>query len=151
MATVDCVIDVPPGEVFAVLSNGWYYSNWVVGTSHMRAVEAAWPAAGSKLFHASGAWPLVVRDESVVEHVEPDHRLVLTVRGWPLGEARVVLLLEPEGSATRITMSEEPIAGPGRLARNRLGEALLLRRNTESLARLTALTERRTTPIATGV
>jgi uncharacterized protein YndB with AHSA1/START domain len=144
MATVDCHIEAPLARVFAVLSDGWYYSNWVVGTSHVQAVEAAWPAAGSKLFHVSGAWPLVLRDESVVEQVEPDHRLVLTVRGWPLGEARVVLLLEREGEATRVTMSEEPVTGLGRLARNRLGDALLLRRNTESRARLTALAERRT-------
>ena len=27
----------------------------------MRAVESTWPAVGSRLFHASGAWPVVTR------------------------------------------------------------------------------------------
>lgn len=71
MATVDCSIAATPAEVFAVLANGWFYSNWVVGTSHMRAVEAEWPERGSRLFHATGVWPVVVRDESVVEQADP--------------------------------------------------------------------------------
>lgn len=43
-------------------------------------------------------------------------------------------------------MSETPIAGPGKSLHNPATEALLTRRNIESLARLAALTERRTTP-----
>ena len=88
MATVTAHIDVPPARVYAVLANGWYYSGWVVGTSHMRAVEDAWPAAGSRLFHSSGVWPAVLADETMVEEVSPNERLVLTVRARPLGQAR---------------------------------------------------------------
>jgi uncharacterized protein YndB with AHSA1/START domain len=147
MATVDCVIAAPPAEVFAVLADGWSYSNWVVGTSHMRAVEANWPEQGSRLFHATGVWPVVLlRDESLVEQVETGHRLVLTVRGWPLGEARVTLDLVAEDDRTRVTMSETPTSGPGRWLHNPLNEAVLARRNTEALARLTAIAERRTSP-----
>ena len=72
MAKVVRLVHASPSRVFEVLANGWYYSNWVVGTSHMRA---EWPAAGSRLHHASGAWPFVARDESVVEEVEPTARL----------------------------------------------------------------------------
>jgi hypothetical protein len=85
VATVSCHIDAEPDAVFAVLAEGWFYSNWVVGTSHVKAVEDAWPAAGSKLHHASGAWPLVARDETVVEEVQPGRVLGLLARGRPLG------------------------------------------------------------------
>jgi uncharacterized protein YndB with AHSA1/START domain len=132
--------------VFAVLADGWLYSNWVVGTSHMRAVEANWPAVGSRLHHAAGVWPAVARDESVVEELEPDRRLVLTAKGRPFGEARVVIELEASGETTRITMTETPTAGPGKWIHNPLTEALLVRRNVEALARLAALAERRTQP-----
>ena len=135
-----------PDDVFAVLSDGWTYSNWVVGTSHMRAVEAHWPALGSRLFHASGAWPAVVRDDSVVTEVEPGRVLQLQAHGRPFGEATVRLELDPEGDGCRITMTETPTAGPGKWLHNPLSEAILVRRNTESLARLCALAERRTAP-----
>ncbi len=147
MATVNCYIAAPPSQVFAALCDGWYYSGWVVGTSHVRAVDADWPAVGSRIHHAAGVWPLVTRDETLVEEVDLDHRLVLTARGRPLGEARVVITLAGESPGTRLTMEETPTAGPGQWLHNPATEALLIRRNTESLARLTALAERRTQPV----
>lgn len=146
MATVTCYIAASPPQVFATLSNGWYYSNWVVGTSHVRAVDESWPAVGSRIHHAAGVWPLVGRDETVVDEVESDRLLVLTARGRPIGQARVVIELAAEHDGTRVTMHETPTAGPGRWLHNRATEALLSRRNTESLARLSALAERRTRP-----
>jgi hypothetical protein len=146
MATVSCLIEADPDAVFAVLSEGWFYSNWVVGTSHVRAVQDAWPAAGSKLYHASGVWPVVARDETVVEQTQPGRLLVLLARGRPLGEARVRIELAPSGTGTRVTMHEAPVAGPGKWLHNPLAEMVLTRRNTESLARLTALVERHPTP-----
>ena len=146
VASVTATVQAPPAAVFAVLADGWLYSNWVVGTSHMRAVEADWPAVGSRLHHATGVWPLVTRDESVVEEVEDGRRLVLTAKGGRLGEARVVVELEPAGTGSRVTMAETPITGPSKWVRNRVSEAILLRRNAETLARLAALAERRTQP-----
>lgn len=55
MATNSIHINATPQDVFAVIADGWAYGNWVVGTSHMRAVETDWPAAGSRLFHSVGA------------------------------------------------------------------------------------------------
>jgi uncharacterized protein YndB with AHSA1/START domain len=136
MSTVTRSIKASPSQVFAVLANGWAYSNWVVGTSHMRAVDANWPAPGSALYHAAGLWPLVVRDKSVVEAVEPDRSMTLTAKGRPLGEARVMIELESDGDGTLVTMHETPMAS----------EALLDRRNVESLARLAAIAERRSEP-----
>lgn len=145
-ATVSCFVAGTPSQVFATLSDGWYYSGWVVGTSHVRAVDVDWPAVGSRIHHASGVWPAVLRDETVVEQVEPNSLLVLTAQGRPLGQARVVIKLAAEEDGTRVTMHETPTAGPGRWLHNPATAALLTRRNTESLARLTALAERRTQP-----
>ena len=36
MATVTTHIGVSPTAVYAVLANGWHYSGWVAGTSHMQ-------------------------------------------------------------------------------------------------------------------
>jgi hypothetical protein len=146
MAVNTARIEADRAATFAVLADGWMYSNWVVGTSHMRAVQASWPAVGSKLFHAAGVWPVATRDETVVDAMEPDRRLELTAKGWPVGEAKVVIELEDDGSATKVTMRETPSAGPGQWLHNPLSEALLVRRNTEALARLAALVERRTEP-----
>ena len=146
MATTSTHINASPAEVFAVLSDGWSYTNWVVGTSHMRAVEASWPQVGSKLHHAVGAWPLMRRDETVVEEVETDRRIALTAKGRPFGEALVVLELEPSGDGCEVTMHETPSAGPGRWLPEHVIDTMLVPRNNEALARLSALVERRTEP-----
>ncbi len=57
MATVSRVVAASPDQVWAVLADGWAYSNWVTGTSHMRAVAADWPAVGSKIHHRLGCGP----------------------------------------------------------------------------------------------
>jgi uncharacterized protein YndB with AHSA1/START domain len=150
MATVTTYIDVAPSEVYSVLANGWYYSGWVVGTSHVRAVEETWPAVGSRLFHASGVWPAALADETSVDEVTPNERLVMTARGRPLGEARIEIALTGEGDGTRVTLTETPIRGPGRWLHNRVADAILHRRNVESLARLAATSERRTSPRGSG-
>jgi len=146
MAQVDRHVAAAPDEVFAVLADGWSYSNWVVGASHIRAVDAAWPAAGSTLHHASGNWPLTLDDETRVETLDPGRSLVLLARGRPLGEARIELTVTPEDGGTRVTMTESPVSGPGHWLHNPVSEFLLAKRNEESLARLAAIAERRTTP-----
>src|SRR4051794_1332630 len=118
MAVLSTHVRAGRAETFAVLADGWKYSNWVVGTSHMRAVEANWPAVGSRLFHASGPWPLSMRDETVVEEMEPDRRLVLLARGRPFGEARIEIDLEDDGDGSRITLREDPVSGPGKWLHN---------------------------------
>jgi hypothetical protein len=141
-------VDASPDEVFAILSDGWTYTNWVVGASHMRAVDSAWPEPGSRLHHAAGVWPLLVNDETQVEASEPGHKLTLIARGRPLGEARVVLELTADGGGTRIEMTELPLTGPATWLPSTPIDTLLARRNVESLARLAALVERRTEPEA---
>ena len=146
MASVSRHIAASPTQVFAVLADGWAYSNWVTGTSHMRAVNAGWPAVGSKIHHASGIWPAVNRDETVVENVVTGQQLELTARGRPFGQAHIIIQLHSDGEGTRVDMTETPTAGPGKWLNNPATEALLIRRNNESLARLAAIAERRTEP-----
>lgn len=146
MATNSIHIAATPQAVFDVLGDGWLYALWVVGTSHMRAVDAAWPAVGTKIHHAAGAWPMITRDETEVCAVEPGHRLELMARGRPFGEASIVIELSAEHDQCLVTMHEQPVKGPGKVLHNPASEALLTRRNTESLNRLAALCERRTEP-----
>jgi uncharacterized protein YndB with AHSA1/START domain len=146
MARVERYIQAIPEDVFEVLSDGWSYSNWVVGTSHMRAVGDQWPNVGSKLFHSSGVWPAALRDETEVEEVVTNERLVMMARGRPFGEARVKVHLRLRGTGTHVVLIEEPVSGPGAWVDNPVSEMLLRRRNIEALARLAAIAERRTTP-----
>lgn len=81
VATVSVTIRATPAAAYAVLADGWAYAGWVVGASHVRAVQADWPAAGSRLFQASGTWPLLMEDDTRVEQVDPGRRLVLLAHG----------------------------------------------------------------------
>jgi hypothetical protein len=112
----------------------------------VQAVEKAWPAVGSRLFHASGVWPAALVDETSIDEVAANERLVMTARGRPFGEARIEITLTAEGEGTRVALTETPISGPGRWLHNRIAETILHHRNVESLARLAAICERRTTP-----
>ena len=143
-------IDVaaPVDRVWAVLSDGFTYPAWVVGASHVRAVDEAWPAPGSRLHHSVGAWPVLLHDSTRVESVEEGRALVLLAHGRPIGDARVRFDLAPahEGACT-VVMTEDAIdsrtqdAGPGPVR-----AMLISARNRETLARLAALCERRTAP-----
>ena len=146
MATNTRLIDASPASVWEVLADGWLLSGWVVGCSHMRAVEAGWPAAGTRAFHTFGVWPLAVRDQSEVEESEPERRLVLTARARPFGAGRVTLDLEPEAGGTRVTMHEVALTGPKVLTRSPVVELAVKLRNVEALNRLAARAEHRVTP-----
>ena len=63
----------------------------------------------------------------------------------PVGVAEVRLELAPEGSGTRVTMTEHPIGGPILRFANRLLDLLIHARNAESLRRLGRLAEERAT------
>lgn len=146
MGTVSSHIAVPPARVFEVLADGWRYTGWVVGASHVRAVGATWPAVGARIHHSFGVWPLVLQDETTIEVSEPPSRLVLLAKGRPLGEARVDLRLDPEGDGTRVTMTESVVKGPGQAVPQVVLGRLIDARNREALARLAALAERPAEP-----
>src|SRR5919112_1120498 len=107
------IVRAPAEAVFSVLSDGWSYSDWVVGTAHIRDVDPAWPAPGSRLHHKAGPWPFSLHDSSTVVSMTPNRELTLKAGLWPLGQARVRIRLEPEGAAaTRVTIEEDFEAGP---------------------------------------
>lgn len=146
MASTSQLIEASPAEVFAVLADGWTYSNWVVGTSHIRAVEANWPEVGSRLHHAVGPWPMLARDHTVVEEVRPDKEIVLFASESAMGAARIRITLEQADDGCLVTMDETPISGPGKWLHNPAQDALLHRRNRETLHRLRAPVRRFTEP-----
>lgn len=131
-------------DVWAVLADGWLYASWVVGASTIRDVDATWPAPGSRIHHSVGLWPILIKDKTVVLESTPDQQLVLQARGWPLGEARVDIRLEPhdDGGCT-IVIDEEPTHGPGVLSPHALREVAIGPRNRETLYRLALLAEGR--------
>jgi uncharacterized protein YndB with AHSA1/START domain len=143
VALTQATVQAPPDRVFAVLSDGWWYSDWVVGTAHIRDVDPDWPAVGSQLHHKAGPWPISLADSSTVVVVEQDRRLRLHAGLWPLGEAVVDIRLEPvDGGRTRVLMYENFERGPLLGLRNKLNDLLLHRRNVEALRRLADLAER---------
>ena len=129
--------------VWEVLSDGWLYPVWVVGATRMRDVDAAWPAVGARLHHSAGVWPAVVNDETRVEALEPGRRMQLRAKGWPLGEADVVIELEPAGEHTVVRIREDAATGPGRLVPGLLRTPVMTWRNSETLRRLAFVCEGR--------
>ncbi|GIM66120.1 polyketide cyclase [Winogradskya consettensis] len=143
VANVQRIVPARPDQVFAVLADGWTYSDWVVGTAHIRDVDASWPQKGAKLHHKAGPWPVSLHDSSEVLAVVPDRSLKLRAGLWPAGEATITFELEPAGPAsTKITMIEEFHAGPLNWIHNKLNDLILHRRNIESLRRLSDIATR---------
>jgi hypothetical protein len=132
--------------VYDVLADGWLFTGWVVGASHIRAVDSRWPATGTSIHHAFGVWPLVIRDTTAVEASEPSKRMVLLANGRPFGKARVDIQLAADGDGTRVTMGETLVSGPGRAVPKAVLDRVINARNRESLARLAALAEQPTAP-----
>lgn len=137
------VLRCPPERVFEVLADGWLYPSWVVGASRMREVEGDWPAPGAKLHHSVGTWPALLDDVTVAREWSPPERAVMRARGWPIGEADVMIEVRaiPEGSLVRIR--ETPCKGPATLVPRWLTDAVLRWRNAETLQRLAFLAEGR--------
>ncbi|CAN7304344.1 SDR family NAD(P)-dependent oxidoreductase [Knoellia sp. LjRoot47] len=127
-------------RVWDVLADGWSYATWVVGTARIRDVDTAWPAPGSRIHHSVGLWPALLSDTTSVEECVTGRRLVLKARGWPLGEARVEIDIEPDGpQSCTVTMTEDAISGPGSLPPRIVRQAMILPRNSEALRRLAYL------------
>ncbi|MFV8173513.1 SRPBCC family protein [Mycolicibacterium peregrinum] len=133
-------------QVWDVIADGWTYSQWVVGNTRMRAVDASWPAPGSVIHHTIGIWPVVINDETEVESCKPAAEIMLLAKTRPFGMARIVLRLTDTPTGSRVEMAEVPVGGPLNWIPRRLALLAVYPRNRESIERLVSLAERRTTP-----
>ena len=142
MAENEVVIDASCERVFAVLSDGPRYHQWVMGAADVRAADEAWPAPGARIHHSTGAGPLTIDDSTEVVACEPPRRLELLAHLGPLGSFRVEFKLDAlAGNRTCVTMEEAPVEGVSRLA-GPVGDAVGRLRNMLSLARLKTIAER---------
>jgi hypothetical protein len=144
------VMDVGADRVFAVLADGWTYSDWVVGTAHIRDVDADWPSPGAEIHHKAGPWPFSIKDRSTSLECEPGRLLVLKVKLWPLGAGLARIVLDRLGAdTTRVTIYEQFTEGPLIGLRNKVNDVMLHYRNRETLRRLADLAARREIPAPT--
>ncbi|MDQ0642987.1 SRPBCC family protein [Microbacterium murale] len=134
-------MNCPPDAVFRVLADGWLYPSWVVGASRMRDVDAAWPQPGAKLHHSVGVWPALLDDTTSSVTWNPPRLMVMTARGWPIGEARVTIDVKPFGGGCLVRIQEEAVSGPAKAIPRVLTDVLLQWRNAETLHRLAYLAE----------
>ena len=141
--SVSRIVEATPDKVWEVLSDGWLYPLWVVGATRMRDVDDHWPAVGARLHHSAGVWPLLVNDTTEVLELTPGSSLRLRARGWPAGEAEVVVELQPNGEHTLVEIHEDAMTGPGRLVPAVVRHPMLHWRNVEALRRLAAVAEGR--------
>ncbi|QNE45671.1 SRPBCC family protein [Glaciihabitans sp. INWT7] len=132
-----------PEDVFAVLADGWVFTTWVVGASRMRDVDENWPAVGSALQHSFGVWPALINDETTVLECDPPRHLVMQPKGWPLGEAKVVIDVKARGNGSVVRIEEFAVAGPASWIPRPVLDFALYRRNVETLQRLAFIAEGR--------
>lgn len=140
---VNCAVAVPPDVVWKTLSDGWMYSQWVVGAVAIRDVDSEWPEKGSRIHHSVGIWPVLIDDNTEVIDAVPNHRLVLRARAWPIGETTVDIRLVETSSGTDVSLMEDAASGRGRLLPRVVRQRLFSVRNTESLQRLALIAEGR--------
>ena len=70
--------------------------------------------------------------------------LVLRAKGWPAGEAEVVITVTPAGGEScTVAMAEDAVTGPGTLMPRPLRQLAIGPRNVEALRRLAYLAEGR--------
>jgi uncharacterized protein YndB with AHSA1/START domain len=141
VARTETFISAPPERVFEVLADADSYGYWVVGSDHIRGADHDFPAVGSKFHHTVGWGPVKINDHTEVVDAHPPFRLELKAKARPLGTARVVMLMQPRGEGTHVTMIEDAGDPLTKLVFNPLTHLLVRGRNVESLRRLKELAE----------
>lgn len=141
MANNQRLLRCSPEDVFRVLADGWLYPSWVVGASRIRAVDEAWPAPQSRIQHSFGIWPMLLDDSTYVTEWDAPRRARFRARGWPVGEAFVVIEVKPRGDGCVVRIVEDAVEGPGLLVPRFIRSIGIHYRNTETLRRLGYLAE----------
>jgi hypothetical protein len=84
-----------------------------------------------------GSWPFLIDDSTSVTAVETGRKLELLARGWPMGEAKIVITLEDLGGhQCRVSIAEDAVRGPGKVVPKVLRDPVIGVRNRETLKRL---------------
>jgi uncharacterized protein YndB with AHSA1/START domain len=127
----------PPDDVFAVLADGRRYADWVVGAKRVRDVDESWPEPGSCFHHEVGVGPLSIKDSSKLLAMDPPRQVVLEVRAWPAGKARVTITVSARaGGGSEVLLEEVPTDGLAKAVDSWPLRRLTMLRNVESLRRL---------------
>lgn len=136
-------IQAPPQAVFDVLCDPASYAMWVVGSKHIRGVDADWPQPGSRIHHIVGWGPFEDHDTTEVLAFDSPKLIRLEARAWPFGTAEVEMTLEPAGGGTDLRLTETPQRGPAARFHNPVMQIGLKARNLWSLRRLGRWVEER--------
>jgi carbon monoxide dehydrogenase subunit G len=137
-------VDAPTGAVWAVLSDPETYPDFVPGAKYERDHDPEWPAVGAKLHHTIGFGPLVLRDATTVEAVDPGSCLTLSAGMSVLGVSAVRFTVEPmDDRRSRVGIEEWPLHGPIDKTWNRVFDGMMTARNQELLRRLRDIVQQR--------
>jgi len=136
----------PPEAVFAVVTDGWRYADWVVGAKRVRAVDDTWPEPGSHFHHEVGVGPFTVRDSTELAAIDPPHRIVLIVKVRPGGMGRVTVSVAPRDGGSEVLIEEVLVSGPALVLDSWLFRRITMLRNLEALKRLRRIVDGDTAP-----
>ncbi|MFI6940490.1 SRPBCC family protein [Streptomyces sp. NPDC050418] len=142
MARNRCLILSSPAEVWALLSTGRRYGEWVTGTQEVLSTDPHWPEVGAQLKVRVGAGALTLDDTSTVRISEPLQRLELEAKAGPFGAARIAMKLIPWGANTLFILDWHPIRGPGSRMHGLPVDYLVRVRNGMMLTKLARIAER---------
>ena len=109
---VTILLPVDPARAFRLSEHPDAFRRLVPGARRVRRFDARWPEPGTRIDHTVGIPPLVVRDRTEVMAEEPPTLLRLAAHVWPLGRLTVEFRLEPAPEGARLTVMEDPVAGP---------------------------------------
>jgi uncharacterized protein YndB with AHSA1/START domain len=141
MAVRHRLVKASPRTVWAVLSDGDRYTEWVVGTSASRQTRGRWPEAGAALSYEVRLGPVRMTNETVVRRCEEPTVLELEAKAGPLGTARIAFELRSWGEQCLVVMDEHPLRGAGGLLHNAAVEVVIQLRHRALLGRLARLCE----------
>ncbi|MFI7382850.1 SRPBCC family protein [Streptomyces sp. NPDC049813] len=141
MARRHRMVKASPAAVWAVLSDGSRYADWVVGTASSRPVSGEWPKVGAAIEYEVQLGPVHLTNETVVRHCEEGTLLELEAKAGPLGTARISLRLRPWGDHCLVMVDEHPLHGAAGTLHNFGVEAVIQLRHRAMLARLARVCE----------
>jgi hypothetical protein len=136
MAIRNALIEATPEEVWSVLSDGYSYADWVVGTAAIRAVDEGWPEPGTSIHYSAGQGPLRVEDKTTSRLCRQPSCLELEAHMLTVGTLRVAIRVLPWGENVVVAIDEHPLRGPSLVVDNPLIDFSFTLRNRRLLRNL---------------